>query len=92
MKYTKVVSLCQETLETYPAQPILYLVNGVALNHLNNPKEAINTLETGIDYVIDNIKMEADFFKQLSIAYKLDNNITKSQAFSKKAEQLLKKY
>lgn len=92
MKYTKVVSLCQETLETYPAQPILYLVNGVALNHLKNPKEAINTLETGIDYVIDNIKMEADFFKQLSIAYKLDNNITKSQAFSKKAEQLLKKY
>jgi len=88
-QYNEVVVLSSKTLETYPSQPILYLLNGVALNHLNKPKEAINVLETGIDYVIDNIKMEADFYTQLSIAYKKDNNIIKSETFSKKAKQLL---
>jgi tetratricopeptide (TPR) repeat protein len=85
----EVVALSKETLETFPSQPILYLVNGVALNQLNRPKEAIEILETGIDYIIENIKMEADFYTQLSIAYKSNNNINKSQTFAKKAEQLL---
>ena len=88
-QYNDVITLSNETLETYPAQPILYLINGVAYNQLNSPNEAIEVLETGVDYVIDNIKMEADFYTQLSVAYKLNNNINKSQAFSKKAEQLL---
>ena len=88
-QYNKVVKLSKETLEMYPSQPILYLTNGVALNQLKKPKDAINILEIGLDYVIDNIKMEADFYIQLSMAHKLNNNINKAQAFSKKAEQLL---
>ena len=88
-QYNNVISLGTTTLETYPSQPILYLANGVAYNQLNRPKEAISILETGVDYIIDNIKMEIDFYKQLSVAYKLNNNINKSKAFSKKAEQLL---
>ncbi|RLD27284.1 MAG: hypothetical protein DRI75_09910 [Bacteroidetes bacterium] len=88
-QYIDVIIFSNENLEIYPSQPILYLVNGIANNQLNHPKKAINILETGVDYVIDNIKMEADFYTQLSMAYKLDNNITKSQTFAKKAEQLL---
>ena len=55
-EYTEIITLSKETLEIYPSQPILYLVNGVALNQLNRAKEAIEILEMGIDYVIDNIK------------------------------------
>ncbi|MEO6347181.1 MAG: tetratricopeptide repeat protein [Aquaticitalea sp.] len=80
----------QEALELYPAQPILYLINGVANNKLNQPKKAIEKLEAGLDYVVDDIKMEGDFYTQLNIAYKQDNNIPKSQAFAKKAEALTK--
>ena len=87
-QFNNVITLSASTLEIYPSQPILYLTNGVAFNQLNRPKEAIEILETGVDYIIDNIKMEIDFYKQLSVAYKLNNNINKSQAFSKKAEQL----
>ncbi len=87
----EVIALSKSTLETYPSQPILYLVNGVALNHLNRPNEAIEVLETGVDYIIENVKMEADFYTQLSISYRLNNNINKSQTFAKKAEQLLMK-
>jgi len=90
-QYQEVIALSSETLEIYPAQPILYLVNGVALNQLKQGNNAIKILETGVDYIIDDINMEADFYKQLSIAYKLSNNISKSQAFAKRAEQLLMK-
>lgn len=83
-------SKSKEALELFPAQPILYLINGVANNKLNQPKKAISSLETGLDYVFDDVKMEGDFYSQLSTAYKLNNNITKSQAFAKKAEALTK--
>lgn len=80
----------EQTIELFPAQPIFYLINGVANNKLKYPKKAIESLETGLDYVVDDVKMEIDFYKQLSLAYQLDNNITKSQTFAKKAEELTK--
>ena len=86
----EVIKLSSETLELYPAQPILYLVNGVANNKLNQPEKAIESLEMGIDFVIDDSKMLSDFYTQLSIAYKLNDNITKSETFAKKAEALSK--
>ena len=87
--FSDAVTLSNRILETFPSQPILYLVNGVANNNLQQYKEAVESLEIGIDYVIDNVIMEIDFYKQLSTAYKYLNNIQKSQSFAKKAEALL---
>ena len=42
----------------------------------------------GLDYLVENLKMEADFYSELSIAYKTINNITKSEAFAKKAQAI----
>jgi predicted Zn-dependent protease len=89
-KDTEAEKLSSETLELYPAQPILYLVNGVANNKLNQPKKAIKSLEMGVDFVVDDSKMLSDFYTQLSIAHKQNNNISKSEAFAKKAEALSK--
>lgn len=86
----KAANKSKEALELFPAQPVLYLINGVANNKINQPKKAIEKLEAGLDYIIDDIKMEGDFYGQLSLAYKLNNNIPKSQAFAKKAEALTK--
>jgi tetratricopeptide (TPR) repeat protein len=87
--FNDAADLSSEALETFPSQPILYLANGVANNNLQRYKEAVESLEIGIDYVIDNVIMEIDFYKQLSTAYKYLNNIKKSQTFTKKAEALL---
>lgn len=73
----------------YPSQPLFYLTNGVALNAMNKPKEALETLEEGLDYIIDDTKMEIDFYTQLSKAYTLLNNTAKAKTFSDKAEQLI---
>jgi tetratricopeptide (TPR) repeat protein len=86
--YKEAISQSEDALELYPAQPILYLMNGIANNNLSNAKKAIESLETGLDFLIENPKIEVAFYTQLSIAYKLDNNITKSEAFTKKAQAL----
>lgn len=78
------------TLELYPAQPILYLINGVANNNLGKYDAAIQKLEAGLDYLIDDKKMESDFYKQLGIAYSAKNDTAKSQMYLKKAEELQK--
>jgi len=86
--FNAVVSGSNEALELYPAQPILYLVNGVAKNQIGQHEEALENLQMGLDFLIDNPQMEADFYSELSIAYKGLNNITKSDAFAKKAQAL----
>lgn len=78
----------KNALELYPAQPILYLLNGVSNLNLNNTQNAIDNLEMGLDFLVENPKMERDFYIQLSEAYKLTNNITQSKAFAKKAEAI----
>ena len=78
----------RKALEKYPSQPIFYLINGVASNELNKPNMAIESLEIGLDYIIDDIKMEADFYNQLSKGYTLLNNTVKAKAFSDRAKQI----
>ena len=77
-----------EAIDLFPAQPILYLVNGVANIKLNQSKKAIASLETGVDYVVDDVKMLTDFYTQLSEAHNKADNIKKSEAFAKKAKAL----
>ncbi len=86
--YKAVIKDSERALELYPAQPILYLVNAVANNNSEQYKKAIDSLEMGLDFLIDNPIMEADFYSQLSIAYKALNNISKSETFAKKAQDL----
>lgn len=88
MQYDIASSKAKKALDKYPSQPILYLVNGVALNKLKKGKEALSSLEMGLDFIIDDVKTEIDFYNQISIAYSLLNNEVKAKAFSDKAKQL----
>lgn len=87
-QYDSVWNDSSEALLKYPAQPILYLVKGVSLIELNRAKEAAQVLEEGLDYLIDDPKMEMDFYTQLSKAYTLLNNTSKAKTFIDKAKQL----
>ena len=78
-----------EALDIFPSQPVLYLINGVANNKTNHPKKAIESLEMGLEFLVENPAMQADFYKQLSESYKQLNNIEQSQTFTKKAQALL---
>lgn len=77
-----------KAIDKYPAQPLCYLINGVALNALLKPKKALETLESGLDWVVDNTRMEADFYRELSTSYELLNNTAKAKSFKDKANAL----
>ena len=87
-KFEDAVKLSSQGLEIFPAQPLLYLTNGVANNYLENADTAIESLKTGLDYLFDNPKMEYDFYQQLAIAYGLKGNNKKVKFYNNKASEL----
>ena len=76
-------------LAIFPAQPLLYLLSGVANVNVQNADAAIESLETGVDYVVDNDALEKDFFTQLEKAYTLKGNTKKAAAYAKKAASIV---
>ena len=60
----------------------------MANNWLNNPEFAIENLEIGLDFLLDDPKMEHDFYQQLSIAYQMKGNAKKADFYKKKASEL----
>ena len=80
----------KEALELFPEQPYLYKMNGLALNRLEKYTEAIAILTIGIDFVIDNTAMEADFYEQLSISYEKLDNKSEAVKYKQRATALRK--
>ena len=87
-KYEAASILSKAALEIFPAQALIYLLNGVANNGLQQADLAIETLEMGIDYLLDDKKMEHDFYEQLAIAYTIKGETQKANLFAKKALDL----
>ncbi|NER19006.1 tetratricopeptide repeat protein [Spongiivirga citrea] len=66
-----------KAIDNYPSQPVLYFLKGAASNNLQKYKEAIDVLEIGIDFVVDDIKLESSIYKELIVAYRSLNNFKK---------------
>ena len=86
--YEEAAKQSAEALELFPVQPVLYLLNGVSNNRIPDADAAIESLEMGLDFIIEDNQMEIDFYNELSLAYRQKNNISKSEAFAKKAKTL----
>ena len=88
-KYAEAQQLSQEGLELFPAQPLLYLLNGVANTELGNYSVAVARLEEGLDYLFDDLKMEKDFYLQLAKAYEGKGDAAKASLNRKKADDIM---
>jgi len=87
-KFEDVARSSEEALEIFPAQPLLYLMNGVANIQVGQLEKAIESLETGIDYLLDDAKMEKDFYEQLSIAFDKKGDASKAANYAKRASEI----
>lgn len=67
--FEKAKQLSSKALESYPSQPLLYLINGAALNQTGDSKRAVLQLDTGLSYLLDEPQLERDLYGQLAIAY-----------------------
>jgi len=77
-------------VEIFPTQPQFYYFSGLANNQLKQFKSAKEILETGMDYVVDNIALEINFNIQLGEAYNGLGDVKKKELYFSKADQLLK--
>ncbi|TRO67338.1 tetratricopeptide repeat protein [Christiangramia sabulilitoris] len=89
-KFEAARDLSEEALESFPSQPMLYLLQAVALNSLGDFEAAEESLNYGLDYLIEDKRMEFDYYSQLAISYNGMNNAVKAEEFRRKAENLKK--
>jgi tetratricopeptide (TPR) repeat protein len=82
LKYSK------EGIALFPAQPFVYLINGSTLNINREFKKALEILQNGIDFVIEDA-MEALFYKEMALAYKGLNNKVEEERYMEKYKKLV---
>ena len=64
---------------------------GLANNQLHQFNKAKTSLETGLDFVIDDLDLEINFNLQLAEAYNGLGDFKKKDSFFAKADQLIQK-
>lgn len=83
-KYLELKKHSSEGLEFFPAQPFVYLMNATALNFTKKYDQALLKLETGLDYIVDDTSLEAQFYDQMGLSFKgLKNNVEASKSYKK---------
>ncbi|MDP5078512.1 MAG: hypothetical protein NWQ19_10470 [Nonlabens sp.] len=88
--YDRALKITNDAIELFPAQALLYLMNGVALNNLNQSDKAIRTLETGLSFILDEVKIEHDMYEQLAVAYTKKGDTAKASKMRAAAQKLSK--
>jgi tetratricopeptide (TPR) repeat protein len=88
-QFQKLAQKAEEGMELYPAQAYFYYYFGLAKNQLRQFNKAKEALETGIDFVIDDLDLEINFNLQLAEAYNGLGDFQKKDSFFAKANQLI---
>lgn len=81
---TLILQVSEDALENYPSQPYFYYANGYALNRTRKNRQAIESLETALDYLIGDISLGNKIYKELADAYNALNNPTKANMYLRK--------
>jgi len=89
-QYESAKNLSKDALEGFPSQPMLYLFQAVALNKLMEFEAAEESLQEGLDYLIEDRLLEIDFYTQLFISYTGMKNADKAEEYRRRAENLKK--
>ena len=83
-QYLALENYSKEAIELFPAQPLVYLMNGRALNQKKEYQNALQVLERGFDYIVEDVLLEANFYEQMGLSYKgLSQNVNASKYYNK---------
>lgn len=87
-RFDSAAKLSEDSLEIFPAQPLLYLLNGIASIELGREEAAIDRLKEGLDYLFDDPQMEKDIYEQLSRAYSVKGDESNATKYADKAANI----
>lgn len=82
--FINAASVSGEALENFPAQPYFYYAYGLSLNKVKKYKEAIDILESGLDYLLDDIDLANKMYKELVDANNALGNSSKANMYLSK--------
>lgn len=83
-QYRAVERTAKDAVEAYPLQPYFYYAYGLALHKNNKNSQAIEVLESSLDYLFDDIALANKIYKTLSEAYTKMNNFSKANLYLNK--------
>lgn len=86
--YQEVQQVSSKALEIFPSQPWLYLLNATAQNRLGNYEKAEEALLLGQDFIIEDPKMEAEYYVEFARAYTGMKAPQKASEYEKRAQKL----
>lgn len=89
--HESLAKLSEDYLELYPSQSTLYFYAGLSNNKLTNYKKAIDYLETGLEFIIEDLELEKQVYIQLVESYKNIGNKKKEDYYGLKLQTLAKK-
>lgn len=82
----QLLKVSEDALDNYPLQPYFYYAYGYALNKNGKNREAIEVLESGIDYLLNDISLANKIYTQLADAYTAMNNSVKANMYLSKVK------
>ena len=88
-QFQKLAKKAEEGMELYPSQAYFYFYFGLANNQMRQFNKAKEALDTGLDFVIDDLDLEINFNLQLAEAYNGLGDFKKKDSFFTKADQLI---
>ena len=81
---SSLLQVSEEAIENYPSQPYFYYANGYALNKNEEYQDAIEMLETALDYLINDVPLANKIYKELSDAFVATDNPSKANMYLSK--------
>ncbi|WP_228236694.1 tetratricopeptide repeat protein [Allomuricauda sp. M10] len=82
--YKSALNIAKEALDSYPLQPYFYFAYGTSLNNTSNANMAIEVLESGLDYLLDDGALQNNMYKELAKAYTSIGNDQKANEYLNK--------
>jgi len=80
------LQVSEDALENFPAQPYFYYANGYALNKNGKYRDAIEVLETALDYMVSDISLANKIYTELAMAYNAISNPSKANMYLRKVK------
>lgn len=88
--YDNLLNDSQEGLDLFPAQPLMYAMNAMALNGMGKYNDALVVLSIGEDFIVENSKIQLDFYTAYLEAYRGLNDGEMVGNYELKIEKLRK--
>ena len=85
-QFRSVERTAKNAVEAYPLQPYFYYAYGLSLHKNNKNREAIEVLESSLDYLFDDISLANKIYKTLADAYSKVINFSKANLYLSKVK------